>query len=186
MRKLILLVIIFVANGMEVCGSCNFSKIKTVEPEFQQIVSLANATKKLIDSMTQEAIIIKASPTNNSNVGIIFKNLTATCRRYVDVLAYKDQLQKQMFNNATRQSNATLTLLTSLIITLQTAAMKLQQIEIKMAESYCITFTSEQYEVIYLSRLHSTEVDLLSSLYNRALGKWADFVDPCRKWENYD
>ena len=181
MIKLILLVIIVIATGLEVCGGCNHANILTLpETEFDQIIK----TTKSINE-TQEAFLIKASPTSNSKVGIVFKNLDGTCRRYADVLAYKDQLQKQLFNNATRQTS-TIALLISLIIELQTAAMKLQQIEIEITAKYCITFTSEEYELIYLSRLHSTEDDLINSLNKRAKNKWVDYIDVCNKWENYD
>ena len=180
MIKLILLVIIVIATGFEVCGGCNDSILALPQIEFDQII---NATQLIKE--TQEAFLIKASPTSNSKVGIVFKNLDGTCRRYADVLAYKDQLQKQLFNNATRQTG-TIALLTSLIIELQTAAMKLQQIEIKITAKYCITFTSEEYELIYLSRLHSTEDDLINSLNKRAKNKWVDYIDTCDKWENYD
>ena len=57
----------------------------------------------------------------------IFQNLNLTCRRYIDALAFKYQLQKVLFSSNKMQSSNTLALqITSLIINLQTAARKLQ------------------------------------------------------------
>ena len=71
---------------------------------------------------------------NSATVEVIFMNVSATCRRYTDIMAFKGQFQKQLFNNATQLD---IMLLTSLIsyISLQTAAMKLQKIEICIGHS---------------------------------------------------
>ena len=60
----------------------------------------------------------------------IYRKLSATCKRYTDVLAFKNQIQKQMFDGNTKLSDDVLLVLTSLIIKLQTIAMKLQDIEV--------------------------------------------------------
>ena len=68
-------------------------------------------------------------------------------------------------SNRTLSSDAILQI-TSLIINLQTAAMKLQDIELELNGQYCMTFTSKQYKSIYFSRLHQR--DLINTLCERA------------------
>ena len=125
-------------------------------------------------------------PNNNSNV--IFKYFTPTCKRYTDILAFKDQLQKVLLINNQTLSNDTLLQLTSLIIDLQTAAMKLQNIERKMNESYCVTFTSEQYELIYFSRqlqMNMKNNNLVRSLCIRAGLYLQNKKCVCNNWARY-
>ena len=54
----------------------------------------------------------------------IFQNFNATCRRYIDVLAFKDQLQELVFSSSITLSSDNLLQITSLIINLQTAAIR--------------------------------------------------------------
>ena len=123
-------------------------------------------------------------PNNNSNT--IFKEFSATCRRYTDILAFKDQLQKVLFNNNETLGNDNSLQLTSLMIKLQTAAMSLQNIEKKMNERYCVSFTSEQYELIYFSRqLRMNMKNLLLSLCIRARIYWQDKKSVCENWAKY-
>ena len=82
----------------------------------------------------------------NRNYSEIVHSFNATCRRYIDTLAFKYQLQKMIFNrNATLSSDAALQI-TLLIINLQTVALKLQQIGLKLDKQYCATFSPRQYE----------------------------------------
>ena len=93
----------------------------------------------------------------SSLVNNVFQNLNETCRRYTETLAFKDQVQKVLFskNETVIINNGYDVLLniTLLLKLLQTAAMKLQDIELETNKRYCATFTSTQYEVIYISKL---------------------------------
>ena len=149
--------------------------------EFEEIVNIAGALHA-----TRETFITESQAhLNNSrvNVGTMFRKFSATCRKYTDVLVFKDQLQKQLFSNPTQQDDILLSL-SSLIINLQKAAMKLQEIEIKMTNNYCVTFTSEQYELIYFSRLH-TQGGLVISLLKAGL-RWQNKKRLCERWEEYN
>ena len=85
----------------------------------------------------------------NRNYSEIVHSFNATCRRYIDTLAFKYQLQEVIFNrNATLSSDAALQI-TLLIINLQTVALKLQQIGLKLDKQYCATFSPGQYKLIY-------------------------------------
>ena len=112
----------------------------------------------------------------------IFQNFNATCRRYNDVLAFKDQLQELVFSSSITLSRDNLLQITSLIINLQTAAMKLQDIELELNELYCVTFTSKQYKSIYFSRLH--QGDLINALCERAW-IWQNKTNVCTDWTEY-
>ena len=129
-------------------------------------------------------------PSNNLKLSNIFQSLSATCRRYTDILAFKDQLQKVLFDSNETLSNETLLQLTSLIINLQTAAKNLQHIEknqqsfeIKQHNRYCVTFTSSQYELMYFSRLHKS--DIASSLCTKAK-VLRNKTEACKNWKNYN
>ena len=78
----------------------------------------------------------------------------------------KHQLQEILFSSNKTLSRNIILQITSLIIILQTAAMKLQDIELKLNEKYCVTFTPKQYKSIYFSRLH--QGDLINTLCERA------------------
>ena len=114
---------------------------------------------------------------NINIVNAIYRNLSATCRRYTDVLAYKYQFQKQLFKNASQENNVLL-LLTSLVSNLQALAMKLQEIEMKAANSYCASFTLEQYALIYSTRLYSNN-GFVKSVVIIAGTSWQNANDPC-------
>ena len=111
----------------------------------------------------------------SSLVNTVFQNLNETCRRYTETLAFKDQVQKVLFSkNETVTINNRYDILsniTLLLKLLQTAAMKLQDIELGTSKRYCTTFTSTQYEVIYISKLQEGK-RLLESL-----------CDKSRKWQ---
>ena len=152
-------------------------KIENGKPqkEFEEITDI-------LSKLTQ-AFMVEGPQVNNSAImEVIFKNVSATCRRYTDVMAFKGQFQKQLFNNATQHD---IMLLTSLIISLQTAAMKLQKIEIALAKRYCVQFTSEQYELIYFARLH-TEKSLVRSLQIRNGIHWQNQTELCLRWDPYE
>ena len=120
----------------------------------------------------------------NNSFNEIFQNFNATCRRYIDVLAFKDQLQELVFSSNRILSSDTVLQITSLIINLQTAAMKLQDIELEMNGQYCVTFTSEQYKSIYFSRLHHHQENLINALCERAL-IWQNKTNVCAQWTEY-
>ena len=61
----------------------------------------------------------------------MFQNFNATCRRYIDAMVSKHQLQEILFSSNKTLSRNIILQITSLIIILQTAAMKLQDIEMK-------------------------------------------------------
>ena len=122
-------------------------------------------------------------PSNNLKLSNIFLSFSATCRRYTDILALKDQLQKVLFDSNEMLSSEILLQLTSLIINLQTAAKNLQYIEIKQRNRYCVTFTSLHYELIYLSRLH--KADVASSLCETARVLQSK-NKACKNWKNYN
>ena len=111
----------------------------------------------------------------SSLVNNVFQNLNETCRRYTETLAFKDQVQKVLFskNDTIIINNGydVLPNITLLLKLLQTAAMKLQDIELGTSKRYCATFTSTQYEVIYISKLQEGK-RLLESL-----------CDKSRKWQ---
>ena len=70
--------------------------------------------------------------TQKNSIKKMFTKLSSTCKRYTDVLALKNQLQCHMFHNElanNARSNVTLKI-TQLLIALQTAATKLQKIQI--------------------------------------------------------
>ena len=118
----------------------------------------------------------------NRNYSEIVHSFNATCRRYIDTLAFKYQLQKMMFNrNATLSSDAALQI-TLLIINLQTVALKLQQIGLKLDKQYCATFSPGQYELIYFSRLHKENT--ISSLCHKAI-IWQNKNNVCTRWPQY-
>ena len=111
----------------------------------------------------------------SSLVDNVFENFNETCGRYTETLAFKDQVQKVLFSkNDTIIINNDYDVLpniTLLLKLLQTAAMKLQDIELGTSKRYCATFTSTQYEVIYISKLQEGK-RLLESL-----------CDKSRKWQ---
>ena len=110
---------------------------------------------------------------------------SSTCKRYTDVMALKNQLQCHVFNS--QLTSDTASHLTQLIINLQTAAVKLQIIEVsnfykwsynviiakplhlyysmsllllqKESGSSCVEFTATQYYHIYQSRFEEGVVD---------------------------
>lgn len=171
-----------VADGKCDTHECELLNI-TELGEYQIIAEeITNISCNASQNFTAESDISADSfPNNNTN--IIFEHFTATCRRYTDILAFKDQLQKVLFNNNETLSNDILLQLTSLIIKLQTAAMKLQNIESKMNKSYCVSFTSAQYDLIYSSRQLHTNV--VRSLCIRAGVYLQDTKNLCDNWAKY-
>ena len=165
---------------------CNSPVVfKQLLGEYQSITS---KTVKLLPDLKHTTLNDNFNaPSINNISNIAIQNLSATCRRHVDTLAFKDQFQKQIFNNNTTLSSDDILLLTSLIINLQTAAIKLQDIEKELNKRYCIEFTSEQYELIYFSRLHIKNKSLVCSLIAVAGKKWQDKTDVCgERWKEYN
>lgn len=158
--------------------NCTLIEAMNPQNEFKRIISVISSLRTAQKTLTMESL------QSRSNVKVLFWNLSGTCRRYTDVMAFKDQLQKQLFNNATEQDDVLLSI-TSLIITLQTAAMKLQSLEIGLTAQFCVTFNSEQYKLIYISRLDiDGKKGLIRSLRRAAL-KWQNKINLCKNWENY-
>ena len=62
------------------------------------------------------------------NTDSAFMQFSSTCKRYTDVMVLKNQLQCHVFNS--QLTSHTASQLTQLIINLQTAALKLQNIEV--------------------------------------------------------
>ena len=62
------------------------------------------------------------------NTDNVFLQFSSTCKRYTDVMALKNQLQCYVFNS--QLTSDTTSQLIRLIIKLQTAAAKLQNIEV--------------------------------------------------------
>ena len=75
---------------------------------------------------------------------------------------------KLVLSSSITLSSDTVLQITLLIINLQTAATKLQDIELKLNENYCVTFTLKQYKSMYFSRLHHDQGDLINTLCERA------------------
>lgn len=71
--------------------------------------------------------------TLNKHVNMILNEikLSKTCGFYTEVMAYKHRLSHYMFHNVTLSSTYA-TKLTQLMISLQTAAIKLQKIKVQM------------------------------------------------------
>ena len=118
----------------------------------------------------------------NRSFNEIIRNFNATCRRYIDTLAFKYQLQEILFTSNRTLSSDTLLQITSLIINLQTAAMKLQDIELILNKQLCVTFTSKQYKSIYFSRPHQGV--LINTLCERAR-VWQNKTNVCANWTEY-
>ena len=70
----------------------------------------------------------KHTETDNDITEILVRQFSSTCKRYTDVMALKNQLQCRVFNS--ELPSITTSKLTQLIIALQTAAVKLQKIEV--------------------------------------------------------
>ena len=178
------IVFLTVAGGMcdrevrNTADDCELSRLEQLG-EYQII------TEEITDiscplSNTTNFEVVTTESWDNANE--IFQNFNATCRRYIDVLAFKDQLQELVFSSSKTISSDTVLQITSLLINLQTAAMKLQDIELELNELYCVTFTSEQYKSIYFSRLH--QGDLIDTLCKRA-NVWQNKNNVCSEWTNY-
>ena len=118
---------------------------------------------------------------SNRNYSEIVHSFDATCRRHIDVLAFKHQLQNMLFSINETLGKDTALQISSLIVYLQTAAMKLQSIR-KQLQTCCVTFTAEQYELLYFSRLHKNNT--FSSLCEKARD-WQNKNEVCSEWTNY-
>ena len=62
-----------------------------------------------------------AADISNKAIDTMYSNFSSTCKRYTDVMALKNQLQCHVFKGAPDMAAQ----ITSLIISLQTAAVKL-------------------------------------------------------------
>ena len=111
---------------------CKLTMLKQLG-EYQNIVTeITDISCPL--SMSSLEVPSSFSPVSliNRNYSKIVHSFNATCRRYIDTLAFKYQLQEVIFNrNATLSSDAALQI-TLLTINLQTVALKLQQIGLKL------------------------------------------------------
>jgi len=69
--------------------------------------------------------------TQFESINATVKELSSTCKKYTDVMALKNQLQCHIFNkDATNSVEKNITEITRLLISLQTAAIELQNIEV--------------------------------------------------------
>jgi len=163
MRRWTLYVVMISLTVAYACNSCTEKatnmtncKLETLPqlPEYQTIISeISSSLSTMINKLNITFEVMSRHSQShhpNKNVHRTFCHLGATCKRYTDILAFKDQLQKQLFNNTNPAlTNHTIALqLVSLIINLQTAAIKLQDIEMELNKRPCVRFTSEQYEMI--------------------------------------
>ena len=86
------------------------------------------------------------------NTDSAFMQFSSTCKRYTDVMALKNQLQCHVFNSQLTPHIASQ--LTQLIINLQTAALKLQNIEVsnfyKWSHTVIIDTPLHQYYFVFL------------------------------------
>ena len=64
----------------------------------------------------------------NETIDTMYRNFSSTCKRYTDVMALKHQLQCHVFRGTPDMAAQ----ITPLIISLQTAAVKLQKIEVRV------------------------------------------------------
>jgi len=86
-------------------------------------------------SFQSDALLKTCTPLNlnelqitTDNTDSAFMQFSSTCKRYTDVMALKNQLQCHVFNS--QLTSDTASQLTQFIINLQTAAVKLQIIEV--------------------------------------------------------
>ena len=130
---------------------------------------------------------------SNETIDFLLDNFTSICKRYTKVMATKHQLQHDMFNNSDEPLN---TNLTDAVIHLETAAFRLQNIQVsnliliiyictlfKLQKLHtnrpCLEFTTRQYQSIYNSKYNITSikdslVEWLSTT-NNCCGRWNDY-----------
>jgi len=166
---------------LQVRNAPECKKVKDLK-QFKEYQVISREIVKDLRALRNETITIEIKSDDshlNNNVNATFKSLNDRCKMYTEILAFKDQLLKQIFdNNTTLNDDNDALKLFSLIIKLQTAAMNLQGIERHLTGRYCITFNSEQYELIYFSRLHVNN-DLVISLATIAGTKWQNKTNAC-------
>ena len=85
---ILLMVVISLTVVGNRCEQTNCTIIEQLNPsnEFKEITTISEALKNL--TFTKP----RFPASNNTNVSVIFRALSATCRRYTDVLAFKGQL----------------------------------------------------------------------------------------------
>ena len=153
-----------------------------------QLVEYYNITEKITDTSCPLSNISVFEVQNNSgssrNYTEIVRSFDATCRRHIDTLAFKYQLQNMLFSENKILDNDIVLEISSLIVNLQMAAKKLQHIRKELNKTCCVTFTAEQYELLYFSRLHQIENNIISSLCEKAQ-VWQNRTDVCLNWKNY-
>ena len=132
---------------------------------------------------------------SNETIGFIIQNFTSICKRYTKVMATKHHLQHYMFNNTDETLN---TNLTDAIIHLETAAFRLQHIQVsnliliiyihtlfKLQKLHtnrpCLEFTARQYQSIYYNskyNIKSIEASIIP---------WASTIkNCCGQWNKYN
>ena len=140
---------------------------------------------------------------SNKTIGFIIQNFTSICKRYTKIMATKHQLQHYMFNipNATLNAN-----LTHAVIHLETAAFRLQHIQVsntiiinlhiyiyiyiyiyilfKLQKLHtnrsCLEFTARQYQSIYNSKYNIKSIEA-------SLEQWANTTgNCCGRWNKYN
>ena len=83
---------------------------------------------------------------SNETIDFLLDNFTSICKRYTKVMATKHQLQYYMFKNADETLN---TNLTDAVIHLETAAFRLQHIQVSNLILIIYTYTFQIAEATY-------------------------------------
>ena len=131
---------------------------------------------------------------SNETIDFLLDNFTSICKRYTKVMATKHQLQHYMFKNSDEPIN---TNLTDAVIHLETAAFRLQHIQVsnliliiyictlfKLQKLHtnrpCLEFTARQYQSIYNSKYDIKSIEA-------SLKQWASTVrNCCGRWNDYN
>jgi len=95
----VVMIFLTVASGR--CNDeCNSATVfKQLLCEYQSITSKTVKFLSNLKKITLNDNFAIDVPLVNYISNIAIQNLSATCRRYADTLAFKDQFQKQIFNN---------------------------------------------------------------------------------------
>ena len=131
---------------------------------------------------------------SNKTIDFLLHNFTSICKRYTKVMATKHQLQHCMFKNSDETLN---TNLTDAVIHLETAAFRLQHIQVsnlvliiyirtlfKLQKLHtnrpCLEFTATQYQSIYYSKYNINSIEA-------SLEEWANTTENCcGRWNKYN
>ena len=157
-----------------------------------QLVEYYNITESITDISCPLSNILHHKVQNNLSESSrnyyneIVHGFHATCRRHIDTLAFKYQLQNMLFSGNETLDSDTVLKISSLIVNLQTAAKKLQHIRKELNKTCCVIFTAEQYELLYFSRLHQIKNTAIISLCEKAqVWQKRSEDQECSDWTEY-